>query len=311
MLINLPSLRIEKELPTQLTLVSPNRRWLTLLLAFMMAFPIFFLGLLTIFGMDEMLFGMAILFAGSIFLATMLVFFQIRNQLLIDFNTRTLTFGQFFWLGFGALERYREQAWMSQEITDIAIRTQGLTTQITIKINGKKKFRLNFMNRLYDAQRTYDRLQSWQKGLMPDSGLTTAALKESVDKNQSQQALKSAEKLLYYFGIFSLLSAGMGLLTELSISSSVSTTTIIEILTGLAYLACAYGAKKRSEIALWVAILIVVAERLYWFIRSQAINSGWSSWLTWIFAVIIVSSLWQAIRNIRTMKKDPVYEPLA
>ena len=59
--------------------------------------------------------------------------------------------------------------------------------------HDQKKFRLDFMNRPYDSRRTCDRLQSWQKGLMPDSGLITAALKESVDRDQSHQALKSAE----------------------------------------------------------------------------------------------------------------------
>jgi len=118
---------------------------------------------------------------------------------------------------------------------------------------------------------------------------------------------------LTFFGIFSLLSGAMGFFTGTILNTNISLTTIIDIATGLIYLACGYGVKRRLEAALWVAMAVVISERLYRFIRSGILSGdgSWSAWLTWVFAFLIVSSLWQAISSMRAAEKElePVFEP--
>ena len=182
--------------------------------------------------------------------------------------------------------------------------------RIDIEINGKKDFILVFSPRAKEgAQRFYDVLQSWCNGLPLD---TPETLSKEAEEKIIQETLKSVQKMLFYFGGFSLLSGVLGFFTD-SMLSSTSIYTMTSILTGLLYLACAYGAKQRSEIALWIAMFVVIAERLYWFIQRRLLSGAWnfSSVLTWVFAFLIVSSIWKAIQSIRTLEDNPNSQFLA
>ena len=306
-------LRIEKETSSQLNLISKDRRWLLLISALAFTMPLVCLGALLLTQEENGPFGAAGIFFGLSILILILLFTPFKSQLIINSSLRTITINLHYWLGLGSLERTREKAWSFNEITDANLALQGWKKLVELESNGKKVLLLDFGRKAADAQRSYDVLQSWLKGLVPDSSAATTALQELASEKQSQQILKNAEKLLYFFGVFSLIDSALGLYTDSMPNSSISTLTMIKFLTGMIYLACGYGVKRRIEPALWVAILVVIAERLYWFIISGSLSGdgNWASWLTWVFAVFIVSSLWQAIRSIRVMEKEPAYEPLA
>ncbi|MBN1451204.1 MAG: hypothetical protein JW963_09335 [Anaerolineales bacterium] len=304
----IPAFRIEQEVPSQLHLVSADRRWVIVILAFLFIMPLVCFGVLAFFEDEIRLFGVASLATGLFFFAFILFIAPFKTQFIINSGMRTVTYNRFYMLG----EQVRGKEWTFNEITDTNLVKQGFASVIELDINGKKAHRLNFGNKTNDAQRSYNILQSWLKGLVPDSNTALTALQEVADEKQIRQALKNAEKMLYYFGGFSLLGGALGFFADNALNSSISITTMISIFTGLIYLACGYGAKRKIEAALWVAIVVVIVERLYWFIMSGSLSGdgNWSSWLTWIFAIFVVSSLWQAIRSIRTMEENPVYEPL-
>jgi hypothetical protein len=308
-----PFLRIEQELPSKLILVSTNRRWLILLATLVFTGPLSLIGLLLISDEEIWVVGAFMLVIGLFISILILMFTSFKSQLAIDSTMRTVVLNRHYWLGFGVIGRERERSWSFDDLTDANLTAQGWKKLVEFESNGKKELLLNFGRKAKDAQRTYDLMQSWLKGLAPDSVEATTALNELANEKQNQGALKNAEKLLYYFGGFSLLMGVMGLFTEGMNFSEISIYTMLNIVTGLVYLACGYGVKNRSEIALWVASFVIIAERAYWFFISGALNGGgsWTSWLTWIFVIFIVSSLWKAIQSIRTMDEDPVYKPLA
>ena len=303
-----PSFRIEEEYPSQLHLASADRRWVILTLTLLLIAPLICLGVLAFLDEEIRFFGFASIGIGLSFLALILFVTPFKSKLTINSGMRTVIFSRSYMLG----ENIREKEWIFNEITDVNLVKNNFSNLIEIDINGKKAQRLNFGSKANEAQHVYNVVQSWIKGLIPESTEAETALQELASEKQTQSALKNAEKLLNYFGIFSLIGGAMGLFTDNALEATISIPTVIDIGTGLTYLACAYGAKRKFEPALWVAILVVLAERLYWFIMSGTLSGegNWSSWLTWIFAFIVVSSLWQAIRSIRTMDKEAVYEPL-
>jgi hypothetical protein len=312
MTTTVPFLRIEQDLSSRLELVSANRRWLLLISALAFSIPLIGVSAL-LFANDEVwIFGIAGIVTSLLILTMILLFTPYKAQLTFDSFARKISLIQHYWLGLGTLERIREKTWSYNDFTDINQRSQGWKKLVEIESNGKKELLLDFGRKAKDAQRSFDLLQSWISGIAPDSSNTTTALQELENNKQIQSTLKNAEKLLYYFGGFSLLAGLVGIGIENLIDFDISIATMINIFTGLTYLACGYAAKHRSEIALWVAILVVLAERLYWFIISGSLsgNGNWSSWLTWVFAIFVVTSLWQAIKSIRAMEENPVYEPL-
>ncbi len=313
MIASAPFLRIEKELPSQLDLVSADRRWLVLFLTAMLALPLSFLGFLIFMAGGDLLFTVPLLLIGLFPIVPLLLFIPTKFQLVIAPGARTITLNRHYWLGFGSLERNREKTWSFNDITDVDLTSQGWKKLVVLESNGKKVLLLDFGRRTEDAQRSYILLQSWLKGLVPDSNAATTALQGLASEKQKRQALKNAEKLLYYFGIFSLIDGAMSLYTDNILTSSVSVATMIKVLTGMIYLVCGFGAKRKIEAALWVGMLVTLAERLYWFIMAESLSGGgsWTSWLTWVFAIFVVSILWQAIQSIRAMEEDPVYKPLA
>jgi hypothetical protein len=303
-----PSFRIEKELQSQLHLVSTDRRWVIIILALLFIMPLVCLGVLALLEEEVRLFGIAGIASGLFIFAFILLIAPFKLELIINSGMRTITLNRFYLFG----ENIREKEWSFNDITDVNLVKQGMANLIEVDINGKKAHRLNFGGKAGDAQRSYTILQSWLKGLALDSNEATTALQELAGEKKNQGALKNAEKLLNYFGVFSLIGGAMGFYMDNSLSASISIPTMLSIFTGLIYLACGYGAKRRIEIALWIAILVVLAERLYWFIMSGSLigEGNWSSWLTWVFAIFVVSSLWQAIRSIRAMDEEPAYQPL-
>jgi hypothetical protein len=225
---------------------------------------------------------------------------------------RRITLAQHYWLGFGAVGRGRERSWSFDDFTDANLISQGWKKVVELEAHGKKELLLLFGHKAEDAQRSYELIQTWLKGHTPDSIEATMALQDLAGEKKNQGALKSAEKLLNYFGVFSLIFGGLGLFTDVSLTAEVSIATVLNIFTGLIYLACGYGVKHRSEIALWIAALVVIAERAYWFILSGSLSGdgNWGSWLTWIFAFFVISSLWKAIQSVRAVEASPAYEPL-
>jgi len=311
--IVVPYLRIEQELPSRLTLVSANRRWLILIGSIVFVLPMVFIGALLAMEEEIWMVGIAALATGLLIFALILLYTPFRSQLFIDSTMRRITINRYYWLGFGGMGRNREKSWSFDDLTDANLVAQGWKKLVEFESNGKKELLLNFGGKAKDAQRTYDLMQSWLKGLTPDSLEATTALQELASEKQNQSALKNAEKMLSYFGGFSLIFGALGVFTDISLTSEISIATTLSIVTGLIYLACGYGAKHHSEIALWVASLVVIAERAYWFTLSGSLSGEgeWSSWLTWIFAFFVISSLWKAIQSIRAMEENPVYEPLA
>ena len=304
------SLRIEQELPAKQDLVSGNRGWLIVFIAILAAMPLSFLGFLIFLADGDILILISPILFGLLIMAALLLFVPTRFRVSVDYSSRMVVLTRQYWLGFGALERNREKTWAFSDITDANLIANRL---IEIEANGKKVLALNFGRNTKDAQRAYNVLQSWRKGLAPDSVEATTILNELASQKHNQGALKNAEKLLNYFGVFSLIGGAMSFFTDNMVNSTISIPTMISIFTGLIYLACGYGVKRRFEFALWAAIIVVLAERLYWFIVSGTLSGdgNWASWLTWVFAIFVISSLWQAIRSIRTMEENPTYEPLA
>ena len=304
-----PFLRVEQESPTQLTLVSPDRRWLILILTLMYTLPLVFLSATLVISVEEArIFGIAGMALGLVIMGLILLYSPVKSQLVIDSSWRKVTLVRHYWLGFGGLEKDREKVWSFNDITDVHL---VRNKQIEIETNGKKELILSFGGRVVDAKRSYDVMQSWRKGLSPEFDDAAKVLNKLASEKQIRTTLKNAEKMLFIFGTFSLIYGAIVLFTENIFTANISLTTAINIATGLIYLACGYGVKRRPETALWVAILVVIAERIYWFIRSGPLdgNGNWSSWLMWVFAFFIVSSLWQAIQGNRTMAKNPAYEP--
>lgn len=305
----MPFFRLEKETPSQLHLVSADRRWVIIILALLFVMPFVCLGVLAFLDEEIRLIGFTGIGIGLFIFALILFVAPFKSQFIVNAGMRTVTLNRFYLLG----ENIREKEWSFNEITDINLQKQGMSNIIELDINGKKAHRLNYGGKQNEAQRSYNIWQSWRKGFVPDSNEAQAALQELASEKENLAALKNAEKLLNYFGVFSLIGGAMSFFADSSLSSTISIPTILSIATGLIYLACGYGTKHKFEPALWIAILVVIAERLYWFVISGTWSGegNWSSWLTWVFAIFIVISLWQAIRSIRTAEEEPVYEPLA
>ena len=271
-----PYLRIEQELPSKLTLVSANRRWLVLILVLAITMPAILIGGLLLTMEEVWMIGVAAIVMSLFILSLLLVNAPYKSQLIIDPYLRIVNLNKYYWLGFGALERNREKEWTFNEITHV---NQKGASLIEIEVQNKKELTLNFGFKKDDAQRAYNLIQSWLKGLTPDSLEATTALQELANEKKNQSALKNAEKMLNYFGGFSLIFGALGVFTDISLTSEISIATALSIVTGLIYLACGYGAKHRSEIVLWIASLVVIAERAYWFTLSGSLSGKgeWSS----------------------------------
>jgi len=302
----IPFLRIEKELPSKLHLVSPDRRWVIMILGLLVVSPFVCLGALSITEEEIRLLGVVSILMGVFIILITLFFAPFKTQVIINSSMRTITINRHYWLG----ESIREKSWPFNEITDVNLVKQGISNLVDVKANRKVLMRLNFGNQANEAKRSHYLLHSWLKGLTPDSNAAVTALQEMTNDKQVQQHLKNAEKMLYYFGGFSLLGGLLGYFTDTTLTSTISIATIISVATGILYLACGFGARRKLEAALWVAIVIVIAERVYWFIISGTLSGdgNWSSWATWIFAFFVVSSLWQAIRSLRTMAEQSAFE---
>ena len=308
MLTAIPFLRIEEETPSYLTLTATDRRWLILFLTLFLVAPLFCMGVLFLNDRTIWLIGVASISFGLIVAALILLFTPYKAQLMVNANMLSITLNRYYWLG----HTVREKSWFFSDFTDVNPVSQGWKNVVEFKSHGKKVLLLDFGTRGEDAQRSLHFMQSRFKGYNPESSAANPVLKEVDIEKQNQQILKNAEKLLNIFGIFSLIMGAMGLFTSNTLHASISLSTIVSFATGILYLTCGYGVKRRFEFALWVAILVVIGERLYWFIRSRSLSDGgpWSSWLTWIFAFFIVSSLWQAIRGIRATGTKPLPESL-
>jgi len=305
----MPFLRIENETPSKLHLVSADRRWVIIILGLLAISPLVCLGVLIMSGEETRLIGVAFILIGLLSIFITLFFAPYKSEVIINSGMRTINNVRHYWLG----ESIREKSWPYNEITDVNFLKQGFANLIDVKANKKIVMRLNFGGSVKEAKHAHYLMQSWLKGLAPESDAAATALQEMADEKQIQQSLKNAEKMLNYFGGFSLLGGLLGFFTDQALTSTISIATILGLATGILYLACGFGAKRKIEAALWIAIVTVLAERLYWFIVSGSLSGdgNWSAWVTWIFAIFVVSTLWQAIRSIRTMEENPVYEPLA
>lgn len=306
MLMAIPFLRIENETPSHLTLTTTDRRWLIMFLTLFLVTPFFCMGVLFFNDRTIWLIGVASISFGLIVAALILFLTPYRAQLTINANTLSITFNRYYWLG----QTVREKSWFFSDFTDVNIVSQGWKKVVEFKSHGKKVLLLDFGTRGEDAQRSLGFVEKRIKGYSQEASTITSAMQGLDVEKQNQQALRNAEKLLNIFGVFSLIMGALGLFTDNIVHVSISLSTIINFATGIIYLACGYGVKRRSEFALWVAILVVIGERLYWFIRSRSLSGGgtWSSWMTWVFAFFIIWSLWQAIRSIRATGEKPIIE---
>ena len=315
------NLSLMEEMPRELLLNSPNRRWLSLFGMLISGFPWILIGILLLPEEGETLNGIIAILFGSLFTFAYLLLAPFYSVLSVKADSRSLILTRDYWLGLGTLGRKREKSWKFEDVTNTYISSRGLSKIIDIEINGKKDFVLGFSPRKKeDAQRFYDVFQSWRKGLTPDTGKAVEALDEIASKTTIVNSLKSVEKMLYFFGVISLISGGMDLMTawaveqnQFAMNFDFRSSGILSFSVGLVYLACGYGAKKRSEISLWIAMLVVIAERLYEFLMTKSLGGEWgfSSIFVWAFAFFIVSSLWKAIQSIRSMEDNSTFEPLA
>lgn len=310
-----PYLRIEQEQSSRLTLISSDRRWLIMFISVFFTAPLVLLGF-CLLSVNFWVLSIILMSFGLCILILPLLFSPWCSHVVIDSNSRVITLSRKYWLGVGTLGHTRGKSWKMDDITNINIMSAGFFKRIEIELNGKKELFLVFGFKSHnDAQRSCNVLQSWLKDLPLDTPETiTDSDGQEDNKNKSQQALRSAKKMLYFFGAFNLFGGVLGLSTDRILTSSITPYTVISIFTGLVYLACGYGAKHRSEIALWIAILVILAERLYGFIMTKLLGGGgtlWSSFFIWIFAFFVVSILWAAIQSIRSMKNDPTFNPPA
>ena len=208
------SLFLKEETPTGLRLESPSKRWLFLIsVLFLLALPTLLLFETIQSGRDQMV-GIVMFSIAFWVCLSFLFFVAFRSQVSIHSATSQIVLLREYWIGFGALGRKREKILKFEDVTNIYMSSHGLIKIINIEINGKKDFIIGFSPRKKeDAQRFYDVFQSWHKGLTPDTGEAEAALDEIKSEATIVNSLKSAEKMLYFFGAISLISRGMDLVT--------------------------------------------------------------------------------------------------
>jgi hypothetical protein len=249
-------LRLENETPSQLHLVSADRRLLIMVLGLLAISPFICLGVFMMLKDQFRLLGIAFSLLGLLGIFITLFFAPYKSEVIINSGMRTITNVRHYWLG----ESIRENIWAFNEITDANFLKQGFVNLVDVKTNKKIVMRLNFGGSAREAIHAHNLMQSWLKGLTPESDAAATALQEMADEKQIQQSLKNAEKMLYYFGGFSLLGGLLGFFTDQTLTSTISITTILGLATGILYLACGFGAKHKIEAALWIAIVIVLAE---------------------------------------------------
>lgn len=136
----MPFLRIEKELPSQLYLVSPDRRWLIMILSLLLISPSICLGVLVMSEEEIRLLGGVGILMGLLIIFVILFIAPHKSQIIINSGMRTITFNRHYWLG----ENIREKSWSFNEVTDTKLTKQGMANLIEVKANRKILLRLNF-----------------------------------------------------------------------------------------------------------------------------------------------------------------------
>ena len=216
---------LKEETPTKLKLETPNRQWLFLVAVLLfLAIPTLLLILTIQNGWDDMV-GIVIFAIVFLMCLSFLLFVAFRSDVFILSDSRQIVLERSYWLGIGALGRKREKSWSFDDVTDLDILSVGTAKRVDIEINGKKEFVLGFAPRAKeDAQRFFDVLQSWRNGLALDAPETLSILNKEAEEKTIQERLKNAQKMLFYFGIFSLFSGATGLYTDnmLDLSSTFS-----------------------------------------------------------------------------------------
>ena len=299
-------LHVEQEAPSHLNLETTDRSFLILIASLFPTTLMLCLGLLLLQDERIWLLGIVSILIGLCFLGMVLYFSPFKSEISISSTMLTITLNRHYWLG----ETTREKSWYFNDFTDVNFVLQGWRKQVEFKSNRRKVLLLDFGNNGEDAQRVLSFVKNQIKGYEPDANIIASTMQNPNDEPKNQQLLRNTQKMLNIFGIFSLISGALGLFTDSFSNNKISPVTIINIVTGVIYLACGYGAKRRSETALWIAILVVIGERLYWFIQARALsgNNNFSSFLTWLFAFLVISSLWNAIRSVRVTEEKSIPE---
>ena len=307
------NLRIKEETTTKLEMQTPNRSWLLLFFSlFFMVLPTLLLVATIQLGRDQMVGVISF----SIFLLMCLSFLfgiAFRSTLLVRSDLRTISLVRNYWLGFGAFGREREKSWSFSDIEDISISSTGAAKRMVIKTNNKKDLVLGFSFKARaDGERLYDRLKSWVEGDPSDEFDIDETLTQLDEASQGEKTLKSIEKLLYFFAVFSLFTGGLDVLTvflarmnNMSFGTDLEMMSLISFLAGIIYIACGIGVKKRIEGALWVAMIVIIIERFFGI--AQAMLNGVELSSSVLFGLVVtfflLSMLWNGVKEIRRFRE--------
>ena len=312
----IPYLRVKRKDMALVILDTKNRRWLMLFFALLFGFTLMFLGF-AISMADGSLTTVNILtmFVGLLIFLMMLFFLRTYAEISFSAKTETITLNENYWVGVGKFGRLRKRTWVFADIEEVNIASVGLYKRVEIVFSKKQGLGLNFSPKAKDdAQEFYDILQSWRKGLVPDSREALEVLDELKSKATLVESLKKVENMLYFFGAISLISGGTSLMTSNlvemhSLTNNVGfiSPAVISIIKGLVYLACGFGVRKHSEASLWLAMFVVIAERLYAFVMTKTLGGEWSfsSIFVWLIAFFLLSILWGGVQNIRKIEESP------
>lgn len=312
------NLRIKDETSTKLELETPNRRWLFLFFVlFFMVLPTLLLVMTIQDGRDQIV-GIVMF---TIFLFVCMVFLfsvAFRSRLIIHSNLSGISLVRNYWLGFGAFGLERKKSWSFSEISGISISSSGMGKRIEIEANDKKTLALGFsVRRKTDGERSYEVLKNWVEGKPILQPATDEVLDELVQVEQGEKVLKNVERLLYIFGIISLISGGMDLLivwaiekNQFDMNMDFLSTGLISFAAGLIYVGCGIGTRKRLEGALWIAMVVVIVERFYGAVQGMANGAELNSSLLFglLITLFLLSFLWNGIKEIRKPKENPALE---
>ncbi len=291
--------RIRKDLPLQLILQLPGSRWAVLgLVAVCTLLGLGFVYLAL--RLNEIGIGILIIFllaGGSFCLA---LFATIEAQLVIDAETRLITLSRRYLIGLGPFPRIREKQWSFDKFTHIYQQKIWGSNQLELEVDNRVQFVFDFGVNSADASLASQKLASWLKSEQsPSGGLTTEPVK-ALTIEQHKQLVKFIPQVLILLGggnvLFWTLTGSIGLSALRS---------IIGIVAGISYIALGFGVRRKSKLAVALAIPIYAIERIYSLTSNAAVKGwDWASCVSGGVAVFVVWLLWNGFQSMRAIEQE-------
>lgn len=230
-----------------------------------------------------------------------------QKQMTLDTANRQVLYIRRYWLGVGRYRRIRTTALPVHEIEAIKVLEAALKDAIVVRDVNRKSYQFPVSHREHKKVRSFiesvHRLQGMPRSLetsgTPSSLMTSQ--KPITNPEQLKIFLDKQGKGLSWMGgldiIIGLFGVLAGSLPELWL------VNWINIIGGSIYLACGFGIRKRWMWAPWMAILVLVGERLLSYFYSQSHNLP-ISWSFWVFPAIILILLLGTISTISNLERQ-------